>query len=178
MIVKNGIVEGIEYLPSPNFDNRPDESSIDLIVIHAISLPPKKYDTQLIKDFFLNKLKPTKEPFLESIKDIKVSSHFLITRRGVLIQFVPIHKRAWHAGLSNYKGRKDCNDFSVGIELEGCDVDSFENSQYLKLIELTKIIMNEYNISIDNITGHSDIAPDRKTDPGELFDWKMYLSRL
>ncbi|MDA9307540.1 1,6-anhydro-N-acetylmuramyl-L-alanine amidase AmpD [Gammaproteobacteria bacterium] len=178
MIVKNGIVEGIEYLPSPNFDNRPDESSIDLIVIHAISLPPKKYDTQLIKDFFLNKLKPTKEPFLESIKDIKVSSHFLITRRGVLIQFVPIHKRAWHAGLSNYKGRKDCNDFSVGIELEGCDVDAFENSQYLKLIELTKIIMNEYNISIDNITGHSDIAPDRKTDPGELFDWKMYLSRL
>jgi|TARA_B110000483_G_C18050091_1_gene486137 AmpD protein len=178
MIVKNGIVEGIEYLPSPNFDNRPDESSIDLIVIHAISLPPKKYDTQLIKDFFLNKLKPTKEPFLESIKDIKVSSHFLITRRGALIQFVPIHKRAWHAGLSNYKGRKDCNDFSVGIELEGCDVDAFENSQYLKLIELTKIIMNEYNISIDNITGHSDIAPDRKTDPGELFDWKMYLSRL
>ena len=178
MIVKNGIIKGIEYLPSPNFDNRPDELSIDLIVIHAISLPPKKYDTQLIKDFFLNKLKPTKEPFLESIKDMKVSSHFLITRRGVLIQFVPIHKRAWHAGLSKYKGRKDCNNFSVGIELEGCDEDSFESSQYGKLIELTKIIMNEYNISIDNITGHSDIAPDRKTDPGELFDWKMYLSRL
>jgi N-acetyl-anhydromuramoyl-L-alanine amidase len=178
MIVKNGIIEGIEYLPSPNFDNRPDESSIDLIVVHAISLPPKNYDTQTIKDFFLNKLKPTKEPFLESIKDIKVSSHFLITRSGALIQFVPMDKRAWHAGLSIYKGRKDCNNFSIGIELEGCDEDVFESSQYLKLIELTKIIMNEYNISIDNIAGHSDIAPERKTDPGELFDWKLYLSRL
>jgi N-acetyl-anhydromuramoyl-L-alanine amidase len=178
MIVKNGIIEGIEYLQSPNFDNRPDESSIDLIVVHAISLPPKNYDTQIIKDFFLNKLKSTKEPFLESIKDIKVSSHFLITRSGALIQFVPMDKRAWHAGLSTYKGRKDCNNFSIGIELEGCDEDVFESSQYLKLIELTKIIMNEYNISIDNIAGHSDIAPDRKTDPGELFDWKLYLSRL
>ena len=121
---------------------------------------------------------PTKEPFLESIKDIKVSSHFLITRSGALIQFVPMDKRAWHAGLSIYKGRKDCNNFSIGIELEGCDEDVFESSQYLKLIELTKIIMNEYNISIDNIAGHSDIAPERKTDPGELFDWKLYLSRL
>jgi AmpD protein len=178
MISQDGIIDAAEFCPSPNFDERPNNTSIDLIVIHAISLPAGFYNTQLIKDLFLNCLDPGTDQFLESIKDLKVSSHFLITRKGTLIQFVPTHKRAWHAGISVYKGRENCNDFSIGIELEGCDDEEFEQSQYNSLSRLINFLSIDLKINKQNIVGHSDIAPDRKTDPGPLFDWTLLQSML
>ena len=178
MISQDGIIDVAEFCPSPNFDERPNNAAIDLIVIHAISLPAGFYNTQLIKDLFLNCLDPGKDKFLESIKDLKVSSHFLITRNGTLIQFVPTHKRAWHAGISIYKGRENCNDFSIGIELEGCDDDEFEQSQYNSLSRLINFLSKDLQINKQNIVGHADIAPDRKTDPGPLFDWTLLQSML
>ena len=178
MISQDGIINVAEYCPSPNFDERPNNAAIDLIVIHAISLPAGFYNTQLIKDLFLNCLDPGKDQFLESVKDLKVSSHFLITRKGTLIQFVPTHKRAWHAGISVYKGRENCNDFSIGIELEGCDDEEFEQSQYNSLSRLINFLSIDLQINKQNIVGHADIAPDRKTDPGPLFDWTLLQSML
>ena len=178
MISQDGIIDVAEFCPSPNFDERPNNTSIDLIVIHAISLPAGFYNTQLIKDLFLNCLDQGKDQFLESIKDLKVSSHFLITRKGTLIQFVPTHKRAWHAGISVYKGRENCNDFSIGIELEGCDDEEFEQSQYNSLSRLINFLSIDLQINKQNIVGHADIAPDRKTDPGPLFDWTLLQSML
>ena len=178
MISQDGIINVAEYCPSPNFDERPNNAAIDLIVIHAISLPAGFYNTQLIKDLFLNCLDPGKDQFLESVKDLKVSSHFLITRKGTLIQFVPTHKRAWHAGISDYKGRENCNDFSIGIELEGCDDEEFEQSQYNSLSRLINFLSIDLQINKQNIVGHADIAPDRKTDPGPLFDWTLLQSML
>jgi len=178
MILHNGIIDVAEFCPSPNFDERPQNTDINLLVIHAISLPAGNYDTQLVKDLFLNCLDPGKDEFLRSIKDLKVSSHFLITRQGKLIQFVPIHKRAWHAGISNYKGREKCNDFSIGIELEGCDEDEFELQQYDTLSQLINYLSNDLKISKQNIVGHADIAPGRKTDPGPYFDWSLLQSML
>ena len=178
MISQDGIINVAEYCPSPNFDERPNNAAIDLIVIHAISLPAGFYNTQLIKDLFLNCLDPGTDQYLESIKDLKVSSHFLITRKGTLIQFVPTHKRAWHAGISDYKGRENCNDFSIGIELEGCDDEEFEQSQYNSLSRLINFLSKDLQINKQNIVGHADIAPDRKTDPGPLFDWTLLQSML
>ena len=178
MISQNGIIDVAEFCPSPNFDERPNNDSIDLIVIHAISLPVGFYNTQLIKDLFLNCLDPCKDEFLESIKNLKVSSHFLITRKGALIQFVPTHKRAWHAGISSYKGKENCNDFSIGIELEGCDDEEFEKSQYQSLSRLINFLSIDLKINKKNIVGHADIAPGRKTDPGPLFDWTLLQSML
>jgi AmpD protein len=178
MISQDGIIDVAEFCPSPNFDERPKNCNIDLLVIHAISLPEGNYNTQLIKDLFLNVLKPGKDKFLRSIQDLKVSSHFLITRKGVLIQFVPTHKRAWHAGISNYKGRENCNDFSIGIELEGCDDEEFENPQYQSLSRLINFLAIDLQVNKQNIVGHADIAPGRKTDPGPLFDWTLLESML
>ena len=178
MIAQEGIIDVAEFCPSPNFDERPDNTDIDLFVIHAISLPAGNYNTQLIKDLFLNRLDPGKDEFLRSIQDLKVSSHFLITRQGELIQFVPIHKRAWHAGISSYKGRDQCNDFSIGIELEGCDNEEFESKQYQSLSHLINFLSNDLKITKHNIVGHGDIAPGRKTDPGPYFDWGLLQSML
>ena len=178
MISQDGIIDVAEFCSSPNFDERPNNTSIDLIVIHAISLPAGFYNTQLIKDLFLNCLDPGTDQYLESIKDLKVSSHFLITRKGTLIQFVPTHKRAWHAGISDYKGRENCNDFSIGIELEGCDDEEFEQSQYNSLSRLINFLSIDLQLNKKNIVGHADIAPDRKTDPGPLFDWTLLQSML
>jgi AmpD protein len=178
MISQEGIIDVAEFCQSPNFDERPSNSAIDLIVIHAISLPAGSYNTQLIKDLFLNRLDPGKDEFLESIKDLKVSSHFLITRKGALIQFVPTHKRAWHAGISSYKGRKNCNDFSIGIELEGCDDEGFEEQQYDSLSKLINFLSIDLRINKQNIVGHAEIAPDRKTDPGPFFNWTLLQSML
>ena len=178
MISQNGIIDVAEFCPSPNFDERPNNDSIDLIVVHAISLPAGHYNTQLIKDLFLNCLDPGKNEFLGSIKDLKVSSHFLITREGKLIQFVPTNKRAWHAGISSYKGRENCNDFSIGIELEGCDDEAFEKQQYQSLSELINFLSIDLKINKQNIVGHADIAPGRKTDPGPFFDWTLLQSLL
>ena len=178
MISHDGIIDVAEFCRSPNFDERPHNAGIDLIVIHAISLPPGHYKTQLIKDLFLNCLDPGQNEFLKSIKDLKVSSHFLITRNGALIQFVPTDKRAWHAGISNYKGRENCNDFSIGIELEGCDEMDFEQQQYHSLSSLINFLSIDLNINKQNIVGHADIAPGRKTDPGPTFNWSLLQSML
>ena len=178
MISQDGIIDVAEFCPSPNFDERPNNAIVDLIVIHAISLPAGFYNTQLIKDLFLNCLDPGKDEFLESIKNLKVSSHFLITRKGALIQFVPTHKRAWHAGISSPKGKENCNDFSIGIELEGCDDEEFEKEQYHSLSRLINFLSIDLKINKQNIVGHADIAPGRKTDPGPLFDWTLLQSML
>ena len=178
MISQDGIIDVAEFCPSPNFDERPYNAIVDLIVIHAISLPAGFYNTQLIKDLFLNCLDPGKDESLESIRNLKVSSHFLITRKGALIQFVPTHKRAWHAGISKYKGKENCNDFSIGIELEGCDEEEFEKEQYHSLSRLINFLSIDLKIDKQNIVGHADIAPGRKTDPGPLFDWTLLQSML
>ena len=165
MISQDGIIDVAEFCPSPNFDERPKNAVIDLIVIHAISLPVGCYNTQLIKDLFLNCLDSGKDEFLESIKDLKVSSHFLITRKGALIQFVPTDKRAWHAGISAYKGRENCNDFSIGIELEGCDDEEFEKPQYYSLSRLINFLSKDLQINKQNIVSHADIACLLYTSP-------------
>ncbi len=149
------------------------------MVIHNISLPPEQFGGQWIEDFFLNKLDPDRHPYFEKIRDIRVSAHFLIKRDGEILQFVPLDKRAWHAGKSCFQGRDSCNDFSIGIELEGADTIPYTDRQYQSLVELSNTIMEEYPaIDKDRIIGHEHIAPDRKTDPGPAFDWHHFLSML
>src|SRR5210317_2330977 len=158
-----------KQLPSPNFNSRPKNIPEHIVVIHSISLPPGIYNNNYIEDFFLNQLDVDAHPYFLEIKDLKVSAHFLIKRTGELIQFVSCNDRAWHAGESSWKGMSNCNDFSIGIELEGTEIESYEEIQYKVLLNLLVQLKKEYNI-ID-IVGHSDIAPHRKTDPGPSFDW-------
>ena len=143
MEIENHLIKNIKYIKSPNFNERSQNSSIKLIVIHAISLPPKEYGGDYVENFFLNKLKISDHEYFEEIKDLKVSSHLYIKRDGEIIQFVPFDKRAWHAGESSFNGEFDCNDFSIGIELEGSDCDNFTDHQYQVLIDVTKQLMNE-----------------------------------
>ena len=179
MKIKNHRLQDINFLESPNFNDRPIDEDISLLVIHSISLPPKKYDTDHIERFFLNELDFSSHNFYKNIDGMKVSAHVLIKRNGEVIQFVPFNKRAWHAGVSSYKGKNDCNNFSIGIELEGSDDDIFEDIQYEQLSLITSLLIAEYDlITKDNIKGHSDIAPERKTDPGVLFDWDRYLTNV
>ena len=179
MKIKNHRLQDINFLESPNFNDRPVDEDISLLVIHSISLPPKKYNTDHIERFFLNELDFSSHNFYKNIDGMKVSAHVLIKRNGEVIQFVPFNKRAWHAGVSSYKGKNDCNNFSIGIELEGSEDDIFEDIQYEQLSLLTSLIIAEYDlITKDNIKGHSDIAPERKTDPGVLFDWDRYLTNV
>jgi AmpD protein len=164
---------------SPNQDPRPEQVTVDLLVIHNISLPPGDFGGRWIEDFFLNKLDATAHPYFASITDLCVSSHFLILRDGELVQFVAMSHRAWHAGASCFEEREACNDFSIGIELEGSDDIPFTEAQYLQLAQVTKEIMHVYPaITSDRIVGHSDIAPGRKTDPGPCFDWARLRSHL
>jgi AmpD protein len=142
---------------------------IDLLVVHNISLPPRCYGGQAIIDLFTNRLDCAAHPYFEQLRGLRVSAHFLIRRDGTLLQFVPCAKRAWHAGVSSHLGRERCNDFSIGVELEGSDFDPFEPAQYGMLVELTRTLRTRY--PIDHLAGHSDIAPGRKTDPGPYFDW-------
>ena len=179
MKIKNHRLQDINFLESPNFNDRPIDEDISLLVIHSISLPPKKYNTDHIERFFLNELDFSSHNFYKNIDGMKVSAHVLIKRNGEVIQFVPFDKRAWHAGVSSYKGKNDCNNFSIGIELEGSDDDIFEDIQYEQLSLITSLLIAEYDlITKDNIKGHSDIAPERKTDPGVLFDWDRYLTNV
>ena len=166
----DGILGSATQIASPNFDARPD-NEISLIVIHNISLPPSQYGGAGIIELFTNGLNPNEHPYYAEIYTRKVSSHFLIRRDGALIQFVSTLQRAWHAGASQWQGRERCNDFSVGIELEGDDFSPFEAAQYQTLNALIKIIQKTY--PIQHIVGHSDIAPNRKTDPGPYFDWQQ-----
>ena len=165
----DGWLKNANRVESDNFNQRQTLKRDFLVVIHSISLPPGQFNNSFIEDFFQNKLNPTLHPYFETIKDLKVSAHFLIKRTGELIQFVSCHNRAWHAGESSWKGMSNCNDFSIGIELEGTEIQPYEEIQYKVLLNLLVQLKKEYNI-ID-IVGHSDIAPHRKTDPGPSFDW-------
>lgn len=165
----NGFVQQATQLSSPNFDARP-ANEISLIVIHNISLPPSQYGGTGIIELFTNCLNPNEHPYYAEIYTRKVSSHFLIRRDGTLIQFVSTLQRAWHAGASQWQGRERCNDFSVGIELEGSDFEAFKAAQYKTLNALIKTLKTTY--PIQHIVGHSDIAPGRKTDPGPFFEWE------
>lgn len=174
VVEADGFVSGARLIPSPNFDDRPDGAGIDLLVIHNISLPPGAFGGPGVVALFSNNLNPTDHPYYQTIQDLKVSSHFFIRRDGELIQFVSCLKRAWHAGLSNWRGRERCNDFSIGVELEGTDEEPFTDPQYQTLGKLKLALKAAY--PIQEVVGHSDISPGRKTDPGPHFDWARYRS--
>ena len=169
IIDQKGFFNKATQIASPNLDERPSNTAIDMIVIHNISLPPNQYGGDGIVQLFTNQLNPHEHPYYADIYTRKVSAHFLIRRDGEMMQFVPCLARAWHAGVSTWQGRERCNDFSIGIELEGSDDEPFEPKQYLALSELVNALKLTYPIT--HIVGHSDIAPGRKTDPGPYFDW-------
>ena len=183
MISDSGWLSGgalpVAHIPSPNFNNRPESLEISLLVIHNISLPPGEFGGEFIEQFFCNKLDAKAHPYFSEIDTLQVSAHFLIRRSGEIVQFVSVNNRAWHAGVSNFNGRENCNDFSIGVELEGSDDKPFAKEQYSGLVWLTQKLMANFNaITPDRIVGHSDIAPGRKTDPGPLFDWQTYRQML
>lgn len=163
-------------MESPNFNARPPGTEISLLVIHNISLPAGQFGGPHIPDLFLNRLDYSAHPSFESLREVQVSAHFLIRRDGSLLQFVSAQQRAWHAGASAFAGRSGCNDFSIGIELEGSDDLPFEGPQYDALAELSLALMAGY--PLEHIVGHEHIAPGRKTDPGPCFDWKRYRRLL
>jgi AmpD protein len=176
---ETGIIENVRQVPSPNFDERPENTRVDLLVVHAISLPPRSYGGSFIEDFFRNCLDCDAHPYFKEIANLQVSSHFLIDRTGLITQFVPTHCRAWHAGVSTFEGVESVNNFGIGIELEGCDEDMFELRQYESLVNLTRCLQEAYpEIHGNRIVGHSDISPERKTDPGPCFKWDTYRAML
>jgi AmpD protein len=178
MINKSYFLEGAKQCLSPNFSER-QGGEVSLLVIHNISLPPGEFGSDNIEKLFTNQLSPEAHPYFEGISSLKVSSHLLINREGLITQFVPFNMAAWHAGVSSFQGLNDCNQFSIGIELEGTDDIDYTKEQYQSLIEVSKDIMLSFpKINKENIMGHSDIAPERKTDPGPSFDWHLYLSSL
>lgn len=176
--IENHKLKPAKWCPSPNFNARPTDE-ISLLVIHNISLPPNEFNNGYIEAFFQNQLDTNAHPFFKQIADLKVSSHLLIAKDGTVTQFVEFNQRAWHAGESLYQGRKNCNDFSIGIELEGVDNQTYTQAQYESLINATKAIMHTYpNITASRITGHEQIAPKRKTDPSSSFKWQTYFKGL
>ncbi len=176
--IQKGLLHSANYMASPNKNSRPNTADIRLIIIHGISLPPKQFGESWIDDFFLNRLDPNQHPYFQEICKLEVSSHLLIRRDGSVTQYVPFDERAWHAGLSSYKGNENCNDFSIGIELEGSDHIPYTDEQYVELANCCKALVEHYkDLSVGSIVGHSDVAPGRKTDPGESFEWEK-LGRL
>jgi N-acetyl-anhydromuramoyl-L-alanine amidase len=171
-----GRCSGARRVDSPHFDERPEGGRISLVVIHNISLPPSEFGGPHIDELFTGRLDPEAHPYFREIEGMRVSSHFLIRRDGELVQYVPTELRAWHAGASSWKGRSRCNDFSIGIELEGADDIAFEDAQYETLAALLEALFARYG-KLD-LAGHSDIAPGRKTDPGSAFDWARLRARL
>lgn len=177
--LESGWLSGVRRVPSPHCNNRPENTEVDLLVIHSISLPPGQYGGPYIDAFFLGQLDIDAHPYFSEIAALQVSAHLLIDRDGGVTQYVPLNRRAWHAGQSEFNGRCNCNDFSIGIELEGLDTDTYTDAQYRSLAEVTAAIKAAYpGIGKDTITGHSDIAPGRKLDPGPGFDWQRYLALL
>lgn len=173
----DGWIETATRADSPNYDIRPDVNDISLLVIHNISLPPGEFGTGCVQQFFCNQLDHGAHPFFREIEGVRVSAHFFIDRQGQLTQFVATTGRAWHAGQSCFEGRTTCNDYSIGIELEGTDDRPYTDGQYQTLQALTQALRQRHPlIRPERITGHSDIAPGRKTDPGPAFDWKRYKS--
>lgn len=163
-------------IESPNCDDRPENIAPDLLVIHSISLPPGEFGGPYVVDLFTNRLDFDAHPYFDRLRELRVSAHFLIQRDGVLIQFVSADRRAWHAGVSSFTGRERCNDFSIGIELEGTDFEPFAKAQYQVLAALTAALRRHYPLAA--VMGHEHIAPVRKTDPGPHFDWAYYRKEL
>jgi len=170
------MVRGTFFLQSPHCDERPAGARVSLLVIHNIALPPGEYGGDAIDDLFMGRLDPDAHPYFKDLEGLRVSAHYLIRRDGTLIQYVDPDKRAWHAGVSSWKGRERCNDFSIGVELEGSDDVPFTEHQYERLAELTQALFARYG-ALD-LAGHSDIAPGRKTDPGPWFDWGRYRASV
>jgi len=173
---EEGVLAGAVQVPSPNCDERPADAAVSLLVVHNISLPPGQFGGETIVQLFTNTLDFAAHPYYETLRDLKVSAHFLIRRESELIQLVPCAKRAWHAGSSSWRGRERCNDFSVGVELEGADDQAYSDSQYSRLAELLVALRRRYPIV--DVVGHIDIAPGRKTDPGPAFDWGHFRESL
>ena len=177
--ISGGWLEGCEHIPSPNRGERPLSAKVELVVVHNISLPPGEFGGPYVADFFTNLLDPKEHPYFKEIADLRVSAHFFIRRDGNVIQFVSTEDMAWHAGVSQWRGREKCNEFSLGIELEGTDTHLYTQEQYARLEEIIlKCRAAHPDIEEDAIVGHSDIAPGRKTDPGESFDWQELQTRL
>lgn len=166
----------MRIVDSPNCDERPPNTEITLVVLHSISLPPGEYGGDAIERLFTNRLDPAAHPYFKEVFELKVSSHFLVRRDGELVQFVPVERRAWHAGASSWRARSRCNDFSVGIELEGAEDDVFTPAQYTALAFLLEQL--RATLPLRDIAAHSDVAPGRKTDPGAHFDWARLLAEL
>ena len=181
-MIKDGWYQGARKVISPNFNERPqrqDANAISLLIIHNISLPPGEFGGEYVELFFQNKLPLDKHPYFASIGHLNVSSHCYIRRTGEVVQFVPFQLRAWHAGRSKFEGLADCNDYSIGIELEGTDTAPYTEQQYAALTTLSECLLRSYpQITLDRIAGHSDVAPERKTDPGPAFDWSHYKTQL
>ncbi len=173
-----GRVEGAPFVPSPNADARPAGEIISLLVVHGISLPPGQFGGPWVEDLFLNRLDPAAHPYFETIRGLRVSAHVFVRRDGALVQYVPFTERAWHAGASAFDGRGACNNFSIGVELEGADDLPYEPAQYETLASLCRALVRAYPaLTPQRIVGHSQISPGRKTDPGPSFDWEL-LRRL
>ncbi len=172
----DGVASDTVQIPSPNQDQRPEGEGVSLLVIHNISLPPGDFGGDAIIQLFSNRLDFDAHPYYAGLRGLKVAPHFLIRRDGKLLQFVPCSRRAWHSGISAWRGRSTCNDFSIGVELEGTDDVPYTERQYVELVRLTRALRQRY--PIQEIAGHSDIAPGRKTDPGPAFDWGHYRALL
>ena len=176
--IQEGRLVSAHWCPSPNFNDRP-AGEVSLLVLHNISLPPGQFGTGQVQNFFTNQLDAKAHSYFAEIADMQVSSHVLIERTGVITQFVNFNQRAWHAGKSCYQGRENCNDFSIGIELEGTDKLPYTDSQYEALTKVVLALMQQYpQIVPSRITGHEQIAPRRKTDPGSAFDWQRFFNSL
>ncbi len=177
--LSDGWLSPVRRVPSPNCDARPEGCAIELLVVHGISLPPREFGGGFIDALFTNTLDPDVHPYFCTIHDKPVSAHVLIDRGGAVVQYVPFTLRAWHAGASCFDGRTACNDFSIGIELEGCDDVPYEAVQYRRLADVTSLLMRAYpGITRNRLVGHSDIAPGRKTDPGREFDWNRLYTLI
>ncbi|MBM4203422.1 MAG: 1,6-anhydro-N-acetylmuramyl-L-alanine amidase AmpD [Gammaproteobacteria bacterium] len=172
-------LERCRRVPTPHCDHRPDAEAIDLIVIHGISLPPGQFGSGAVEALFAGMLDCDSDPAFRSLEGVRVSAHLFINRQGSVVQFVPFHRRAWHAGVSMWRGRKNCNAWSIGIELEGTDDLPYTKRQYKTLVAVLKALMVRYpRLSRDTIVGHAEVAPGRKTDPGPWFDWVGLLTQL
>lgn len=165
----------MQFLPSPHFNERPDSSAVDLIVLHAISLPPGEFESNPVSDFFMGELDCNQHPDFSSLEGVRVSAHFVVDRKGKITQFVPISRRAWHAGKSSWEGRDNCNDYSIGIEMIGDEKAPFTQAQYRETARLCRVLMQQFSLSSrERIVGHQDVAPGRKWDPGKQWNWAKF----
>jgi len=171
-----GRISGTRFVESPNCDARPARENVTLLVVHSISLPPGKYGGDAVERLFTNRLDPAAHPYFRGLAGLRVSAHFFVRRSGELVQFVPVHRRAWHAGLSAWRALPRANDYSIGVELEGTERAGFADAQYVTLAALVRVLRHAFPLR--DVAAHSDIAPARKTDPGEGFAWDRLLREL